>query len=262
MTTVNESNAVGQGRNDGTVGGVTAEVVTVADENVCAVNELMGTAAMVGVESSAGCVSVLTLTSTASTLLSGNDGVAACAWVWADLLVSDCATGSVFSSALVFVDSSVVALVCAPPVLTTTPGGACVVVDPVDVDTVVEPEGGSVVADVVSVAGSAESDAGVLVDGSDCVDDESEDDVPVVSAHATPYPCPVTTATPTPSATANPPTRPTYAAAFMHIAYARCREARAGFGTVLANEATRRATAGAQAVQARPPPRQACLRLT
>ena len=131
--------------------------------------------------------------------------------------------------------------------LTTTPGGACAVVDPVDVDTVVEPDVGSVVADVVSVEGSADSDAGVLVDDSveDVCEDESDVDVSVVSARATPYPCPVTTATPTPRATAKPPTRPTYAAAFMHIAYARCREGRAGFGKVIANEATRRATAAA-----------------
>src|SRR5215213_3734572 len=213
----------------------------------------MGTAAIAGVASSGGCVSVSTLTSTASTLLSGADGVAVCASLWADLLVSDGATGSVFSSALVSAGSPVVELVWAPPVLTTTPGGACVVVDPVDVDTVVEPDVGSVVADVVSVEGSADSDAGVLVDDSDegvCDEEDCEDesvvDVSGVSAHAIPYPCPVTTATPTPRATAKPPTRPTYAAAFMHIAYARCREGRAGFGKVLANEATRRVSAGAR----------------
>jgi hypothetical protein len=202
----------------------------------------MGMAAVEGVESSAGGGSVSTFTSAASTLLSGVDGVAICGWVWADLLVSDCATGAVFSSAFVAVDSPVVELVWAPPVLTTTPGGACVAVDPVDVDTVVEPDVGSVVTDAVSVEGSGDSDAGVLVD--DCWD-ESDVDVSVVSARATPYPCPVATATPTPRATAKPPTRPTYAAEFMHIAYARCREARAGFGKVLAKEATRRATADA-----------------
>jgi hypothetical protein len=70
-----------------------------------------------------------------------------------------------------------------------------VVVDPVDVDTVVEPEGGSVVVDVVSVAGSADADAGVLVDDSDdgvCDDEDCEDEsvevVSGVSAHAIPEP--------------------------------------------------------------------------
>ncbi|HKP43950.1 hypothetical protein [Mycobacterium sp.] len=207
---------------------VVTAAVSAADEKVCAVKELTGIDSDFGAGSVAGCESMSTLTSTASTLLSGGDGVAACACVWDDLLVSAGATGSVFSSALVSVDSPVVELAWAPPVLTTTPGGACVVVDPVDVDTVVEPDGGSVVVDAVSLADFADSDTGVLVDDSAdgvCDEDESADDVSGVSAHAIPYPCPVTTATPTPSATAKPPTRPTYAAALMHIAYAQAPEA-------------------------------------
>jgi hypothetical protein len=95
--------------------------------------------------------------------------------------------------------------ICAPPVLTTTPGGAWVVVDPVDVDDVGSVDDGCVGSVAVGFsAGSAEADASVDVDVSvddDSVDDGSEDGV---SAHATGNPYPVTTATPTPRATANP----------------------------------------------------------
>jgi hypothetical protein len=48
-------------------------------------------------------------------------------------------------------------------------------------------------------------------------DDSAHDDGvdPDVSARATPHPHAVATAAPTPKATANPPTRPTYAAVFL-----------------------------------------------
>jgi hypothetical protein len=99
-------------------------------------------------------------------------------------------------------------LVFAPPVLTTTPVGACGVVDPVDVDVALEPVVGSVGAVPVSLAASVESDELAFVDDSD-VEDGFEGDESSVSAHATPQPYPVTTAAPTPRATAKPPTRPT-----------------------------------------------------
>jgi hypothetical protein len=88
-------------------------------------------------------------------------------------------------------------LVWAPPVLTTSPDEAGVV-DPVEVDGVVSDSFGSVA--VVAVSDVVADVAG----------DDSEDDVSEVSAHASPHPEPVTTAAPTPSATAKPPTRPTY----------------------------------------------------
>ena len=71
-----------------------------------------------------------------------------------------------------------------------------------------------------------ESDA--VVDDSD-EDDDSEDDESGVSAHATADPYPVTTAAATPIATANPPTRLTYAAAFMDIAIPPRRRQPGGF---------------------------------
>jgi TM2 domain-containing membrane protein YozV len=123
---------------------------------------------------------------------------------------------------------SSVELVWAPPVLTTTPGGTWVVV-----------EFGCCSAEVDAVAfvASCDSDVALLVgdDGDDCeedcdVDDSDVDgDASVVSAHATPYPWPVATAAPTPRATAKAPTRPTYAAAFMHIAYASSDGGAGGF---------------------------------
>jgi hypothetical protein len=70
--------------------------------------------------------------------------------------------------------------------------------------------------------GEVESD-----DAADLVDRESgEDDVdPGVSADATPDPNPVMTAAPTPKATANPPTRPTCAAAHISCLWPTVRVA-------------------------------------
>jgi hypothetical protein len=112
-------------------------------------------------------------------------------------------------------------------VLTTTPSGAEVTVDPVEADGV-DVDGMDTVGldsagvDAGSVVGSADG-----VDGpegsvwlSACVplgesdDDEGGDgESPGVSAHATRGP--VRRTAPTPSATARDPTRPTYAAAFI-----------------------------------------------
>jgi hypothetical protein len=102
-------------------------------------------------------------------------------------------------------------------VLTTTPVGACEVVDPVDVDVASEPVVCSVGAVAVALAAFVESDEVAFVDDSD-VEVGFEGDESGVSAHAIPQPYPVTTAAPTPRATAKPPTRPTNAAAFMDIA--------------------------------------------
>jgi hypothetical protein len=132
------------------------------------------------------------------------------------------------------VSVSSVPLEWAPPVLTTTPGGAEVVVDPVDVDGVgadvvaldvdgpavdgvdVAPDVGSA-AEVDAPEGSAEFSACVPpADADDEVDDVDEGDdgeSPGVSAHATRGP--VRRTAPTPSATAKDPTRPTYVAAFI-----------------------------------------------
>jgi hypothetical protein len=221
VTKVPGSNAVGQSLRDGTAGGVTA-VVTAAvriptvDDMVCAAKELTGTPAASGLASD--CESVSTSTSTESTLLVGADVSGASAWV--DFLDSDflVAVGSAAggeSSAAVGSALSV-ELVWAPPVLTTTPGGACAVVDPVEVDVGLGSDVGSAVLVGLS-AGSAESDAGVAdVDESVDVDSDDDDSDDGVSAHATPYP--VTTAAPTPRATAKPPTRPTYEAALMPFA--------------------------------------------
>jgi hypothetical protein len=116
-------------------------------------------------------------------------------------------------------------------VLTTTPGGAEVTVEPVEED-VADVDGLDVVGlDVVGVevgpdVGSAagvdapEDSAGLspcvpLVDSADDSDDGGDDgeSAPGVSAHATLGP--VRRTAPTPSATARDPTRPTYAAAFI-----------------------------------------------
>jgi hypothetical protein len=128
----------------------------------------------------------------------------------------------------------VLELVCAPPVLTTTPGGADLV-DCGDVEAAFDADPGDV---LVLVDESAEVcvDPGAIdepgaFEAADAppfgdplavesgVDDEFEvdaddvDDGPAVSdsADATPYP--VRTAVPTPRATASPPTRPIYRAA-------------------------------------------------
>ena len=119
--------------------------------------------------------------------------------------------------------------------LTTTPGGAEVVVDPVDADEVdvdgldvveLDVAGVDVGPDVGSAGGvdapedSVEPSACGLLADSDDEDDEDEEDegddgesAPGVSAHATLGP--VRRTAPTPSATARDPTRPTYAAAFI-----------------------------------------------
>jgi hypothetical protein len=115
-------------------------------------------------------------------------------------------------------------------VLTTTPGGAEVTVDPVEADgvdvdglDVVELDAAGVdVGPVVGSAGgvdapedSVELSACVPLPASDDEEDEGDDgeSAPGVSAHATLGP--VRRTAPTPSATANDPTRPTYAAAFI-----------------------------------------------
>jgi hypothetical protein len=112
-------------------------------------------------------------------------------------------------------------------VLTTTPGGAEVIVDPVDVDGV-----GVAELDAAGVDVGPDVGTGGVVDAPEDSDelsacelpaeseDEDEDDAgddgesaPGVSAHATLGP--VRRTAPTPSATARDPTRPTYAAAFI-----------------------------------------------
>ena len=130
----------------------------------------------------------------------------------------------------------VVELVWAPSGLTTTPGPAGADADSEDVDVVPDGDPGADVIgrvgdppDVcfgpdsegstepeVSGAESEPDDAGELVDDDpDEPEDEgeAEDDELDVSAHATP--CPAATAAPTAKATANPPTRPAYGAAFI-----------------------------------------------
>jgi hypothetical protein len=122
-------------------------------------------------------------------------------------------------------------------VLTVTPGGASVVVLPVDVDVVSDGVAGSVgesvggaaslvvsvdvvagfVSGFASDSGAVEFDADPEVfDCEDCEDSEDDSD-DGVSAKA--RPAPLTMATPIPSATANSPTRPTYPAAFMGTCY-------------------------------------------
>jgi hypothetical protein len=216
VTNVPGSNAVGHGRRDGTAGAVTA-VVTAAvlisdvDDIGCAAKELTGI--VVSSSVAAGSGSASTFTSAASTLLSGVDVLAASTVVGSSLGLGFL-VGSAFSSSSFF-DSE---LVWAPPVLTTSPGGACDVVDPVEVDGVCsEPFVCSAAVAVVPLSACVES-ASVVEDvedsdvddvDDDSVDDDSEDNEPGVSAHATGNPYPVTTAAPTPRATAKPPTRPT-----------------------------------------------------
>jgi hypothetical protein len=214
VTKVAGSNAVGHGRSDGTVGVVTA-VVTAAvltcdvDDIVCAAKELTETV----VSSWLAPGSASTFTSAASTLLSGGDAV-----VFSTVVGSSLGLGFFVGSGLSSSSwSSCFELVWAPPVLTTCPGGACDVVDPVEVDDSSEPVVCAVAGSVVSGPDSVVDDVGEAdvddVDDDcvddDCVDDDSVDEfVDGVSAHATGNPYPVTTATPTPRATANPPTRP------------------------------------------------------
>lgn len=112
-----------------------------------------------------------------------------------------------------------VALIWAPPVLTATPAGAEVVVEPVEVEVMLDGEVDEA-ADVfegvedageldISVSGLA---VGEVVDGDwpeDAAEVESEDDELDGSAHATPWLANSTT--PTPSATARLQIRHAYA---------------------------------------------------
>jgi hypothetical protein len=109
-------------------------------------------------------------------------------------------------------------------VLTTTPGGAEVIVDPVDVDGVdvdgLDVAGVDVGPDVGSAGGVDAPVGSAGLSGcelpAESEDDDEGDDgesAPGVSAHATLGP--VRRTAPTPSATARDPTRPTYAAAFI-----------------------------------------------
>jgi hypothetical protein len=112
-------------------------------------------------------------------------------------------------------------------VLTTTPGGAADVVPPVDVDAVSDGSAASVaesgsgaasftvpvgVVPVGVVPVGAGSDSGAVEfdpAGPDSDSEDASDDGVSATAGA----APLTMATPIPSATANAPTRPTYAAA-------------------------------------------------
>jgi hypothetical protein len=93
-----------------------------------------------------------------------------------------------------------------------------VVVDPVDVDTVldvlvsvVEIDCGAVLS-VVAVGDVPDSEA-VELEGAE--PDSDSEDASDGGVSATARPAPLTIATPIPSATANAPTRPTYAAALI-----------------------------------------------
>jgi hypothetical protein len=106
-------------------------------------------------------------------------------------------------------------LVCAPPVLTTSPSGADLVARSV-VETASESDpDGALLLPVdeceelwVDPGAPAEPDSPAGAVDSDDVDDEPAE---AGSAEATPYP--VRIAVPTPRATARPPTRPMYRAA-------------------------------------------------
>jgi hypothetical protein len=111
--------------------------------------------------------------------------------------------------------SDAIALVCAPPVLCTTPvGGSGVADESAD-------DGLPVVVDVVDVEVDADDELeegldGLLLsvdeeaDDVDVPEDEELDDEPESDGSATATPGMVATAEPTPSATANAPTRPIY----------------------------------------------------
>jgi hypothetical protein len=118
------------------------------------------------------------LTSTASKALSGLDA-SVDSFDWVDLPEAGFFVGSVCFASSVLVSE----LVCAPPVLTTTPGGAGVVVDPVDV--VVPVGGDEVVCESFGCSVVVES-AGVVDDAD--VEDDSEGDESDVSAHAIGHP--------------------------------------------------------------------------
>jgi hypothetical protein len=135
-------------------------------------------------------------------------------------------------------------------VLTTTPGGAAEVVEPVDVDAVLVV--GSGVCSVPEV-GVSESwwlaVCGSVGDGADPASedpavDESEEAEESGSAHA--MPVPVNNAAPTPSATANPPTRPTFAAAFTLVSRSAQHSplSRTGFTTFALRVVSKSTTSG------------------
>src|SRR5215210_6580927 len=91
------------------------------DESVCAAKEVTATRDC-GADSGCGCGLAPTFTSLASTLVMGG------------FVSGESAAGlplglGLFAGSVVFSSSSL-ELVLAPPVLTTTPGGACEVVDP------------------------------------------------------------------------------------------------------------------------------------
>jgi hypothetical protein len=173
------SNAVGHNRCDGATVVVTAVVLTSwADEIVCAAKEVTGFSGSGAAASCVGCAAEAVLTSTASTALSGLDA-SVDSFDWVDLPEAGFFVGSVCFASSVLVSE----LVCAPPVLTTTPGGAGVVVDPVDV--VVPVGGDEVVCESFGCSVVVES-AGVVDDAD--VEDDSEGDESDVSAHAIGHP--------------------------------------------------------------------------
>jgi hypothetical protein len=152
-----------------------------------------------------------------------------------------------------------VVLVCAPPLLlTVTPGATSVDedvalpvdVDPplVDVDSVPVVAVDEVVVPVVEVAADPVDDSPDDVELDELVEDDSED-VPVVSALATPGE--VMIITPSPNAAANAPTRPMYPLSFAPFGTAR----RDGVGLVgaLDEEANRGLTGGWLAVMGSTP---------
>ena len=162
-------------------GGVTAVVtaavlISTVDDIVCAAKELTGTSASVA-DLTTGCGSASTLRpSSAVDLyfdgvdLGGGRFRAGGFRGFVSRLVGVrgrlCLAFGVFRRRrrLLSFDSE---LVWAPPVLTTTSGGACEVVDPVEVDVVAsDPVVCSVAAVAVSLSACVESDA--LVDDFDC----------------------------------------------------------------------------------------------
>jgi hypothetical protein len=160
------SNAVGHNRCDGATVVVTAVVLTSwADEIVCAAKEVTGFSGSGAAASCVGCAAEAVLTSTASTALSGLDA-SVDSFDWVDLPEAGFFVGSVCFASSVLVSE----LVCAPPVLTTTPGGA---------------GGDEVVCESFGCSVVVES-AGVVDDAD--VEDDSEGDESDVSAHAIGHP--------------------------------------------------------------------------
>jgi hypothetical protein len=95
----------------------------------------------------------------------------------------------------------VVALIWAPPVLRATPAGPDGVVEPVDVEVMVDVDAEEAADVFEGVEEAAELDVPVF--------GLADDDEPDGAAHAVPWL--VNRAVPTPSATASPPIRPAYA---------------------------------------------------